>query len=124
MQQAAGESEDDYITVSDLSNGSMQQPEVDEIEAFWDANPDLPKLTTWAVLRLAIPAHPCKIQLISPAWPAHLHGAQIALPLPRFVSVNSFRYFDVLLLLKPCQKIHLKRKVQLHTQLVASLGLI
>ena len=49
MQQGPGGSEDDYIPVSDLANSSMQQHEVEEVEAFWDANPQLGKLSTWEV---------------------------------------------------------------------------
>ena len=50
LKQQAGEgSEDDYIPVSDLSNAGLQQHEVADVEAFWDSNPQLEKLTTWTV---------------------------------------------------------------------------
>ena len=58
VQQGPGGSEDDYIPVSDLANSSMQQHEVEEVEAFWDANPQLDKLSTWAV------SMPCR----QPLW--------------------------------------------------------
>ncbi|KAK9864449.1 hypothetical protein WJX84_009297 [Apatococcus fuscideae] len=73
VEQGPGGSEDDYIPVSDLANSSMQQQEVDEIEAFWDANPQLGKLTTWALMekcRVLQSANVLKGQWADPALPS------------------------------------------------------